>query len=105
MDLTAWAQMLAFGDHPARRWEPKRLRLCVFSAAARLVKGGRRLRLRLARHWRWADLIASAITRLQAGDPLTSAQPPRPPKKDTPTRDRGTPPTRRDSRARPLTRR
>jgi Transposase DDE domain group 1 len=65
MELTAWAQMLAFGDHPARRWEPKRLRLCVFSATGRLVKGGRRLRLRLARNWRWADLIASAITLLQ----------------------------------------
>ncbi|GGU90196.1 hypothetical protein GCM10010182_00830 [Actinomadura cremea] len=47
-DLTAWAQMLAFGDHPARHWEPKRLRLCVFSAAARLARGGRRFRL--ARH-------------------------------------------------------
>jgi hypothetical protein len=65
MELTAWAQMLALGDHPARRWEPKRLRLCVFSAAGRLVKGGRRLRLRLAASWRWADLIASAISRLQ----------------------------------------
>ncbi|MGH8967434.1 MAG: IS1380 family transposase, partial [Actinomycetes bacterium] len=64
-DLTAWAQMLAFGDHPARRWEPKRLRLRVFSAAARLARGGRRLRLRLARHWPWADLTAAAIGRLQ----------------------------------------
>jgi hypothetical protein len=65
MELTAWAQMLAFGDHPARCWEPKRLRLCVFSAAGRLVKGGRRLRLRLATSWRWAGLIAAAISRLQ----------------------------------------
>lgn len=64
--LTAWTQMLAFEHHPARRWEPKRLRLRVFSAAARLVKGGRRLHLRLARRWHWADLIAGAITRLQA---------------------------------------
>jgi hypothetical protein len=63
-ELTAWAQMLAL-EGPARRWEPKRLRLRVFSAAGRLVKGGRRLRLRLATRWRWADLIASAITRLQ----------------------------------------
>ncbi|GLY87532.1 IS1380 family transposase [Actinoallomurus iriomotensis] len=64
-DLTAWAQMLAFGDHPARRWEPKRLRLRVFSVAARLARGGRRLRLRLARHWPWADLTATAIGRMQ----------------------------------------
>lgn len=35
-DLTAWAQMLAFtADQSARRWEPKRLRLRVFSVAAR----------------------------------------------------------------------
>ena len=65
MELTAWAQMLAFDDHPARCWEPKRLRLRLFSVAGRLVKGGRRLRLRLATSWPWADLIASAITRLQ----------------------------------------
>lgn len=65
MELTAWAQMLAFDDHPARRWEPKRLRLRVFSTTGRLVKGGRRLRLRLAANWRWADLIATAIARLQ----------------------------------------
>jgi hypothetical protein len=64
-DLTAWTQILAFGDLPARRWEPKRLRLRVFSAAARLARGGRRLRLRLARHWPWADLIITAIGRLQ----------------------------------------
>jgi hypothetical protein len=64
MELTAWAQMLAL-EGPARCWEPKRLRLRLFSAAGRLVKGGRRLRLRLARNWQWADLIASAITRLQ----------------------------------------
>jgi hypothetical protein len=64
MELTAWAQMLAL-EGPARCWEPKRLRLRLFSAAGRLIKGARRLRLRLARNWRWADLIASAITRLQ----------------------------------------
>lgn len=64
-ELTAWMQMLALDGHPARRWEPKRLRLRVFSAAGRLAKGGRRLRLRLAHRWPWADLIATAITRLQ----------------------------------------
>jgi hypothetical protein len=65
-ELTAWTQLLALHDHPARRWEPKRLRLRVFSTAGRLVKGGRRLRLRLSSRWRWADLITTAITRLQA---------------------------------------
>jgi hypothetical protein len=64
-ELLAWTQMLALADHPARRWEPKRLRLRVFSTAGRLVKGGRRLGLRLCNRWPWADLIVSAITRLQ----------------------------------------
>jgi hypothetical protein len=64
-DLTAWTQMLALTGHPARTWEPKRLRLRVFSAAGRLVRGGRRLRLRLSNRWPWTDLITTAITRLQ----------------------------------------
>ena len=46
--------MLAL-DGPARAWEPKRLRLRLFSAAGRLVRGGRRLRLRLAATWPWAS--------------------------------------------------
>ena len=32
-ELTAWMQMLALHDHAARRWEPKRLRLRIFSLA------------------------------------------------------------------------
>ena len=46
-ELLAWTQMLALTG-TARRWEPKRLRLRLFSVAGRLVRGGRRLRLRLA---------------------------------------------------------
>jgi Transposase DDE domain group 1 len=64
-ELLAWTQMLALAG-PARRWEPKRLRLRLFSAAGRLARGGRRLRLRLAQHWRWAGEITAAVTRLQA---------------------------------------
>jgi Transposase DDE domain group 1 len=64
-ELLAWMQMLAL-DGPARRWEPKRLRLRLFSAAGRLVRGGRRLRLRIAVTWPWATQITAAITRLQA---------------------------------------
>ena len=50
----------------ARRWEPKRLRLRLFSATGRLARGGRRLRLRLADRWPWAGQVSAAITRLQA---------------------------------------
>ena len=36
VELTAWLQMLALTSHDARRWEPKRLRLRLFSTAGRL---------------------------------------------------------------------
>ena len=64
-ELLAWTQMLAL-DGPARRWEPKRLRLRIFSCAGRIVRGSRRLRLRLAASWPWARQITTALTRLQA---------------------------------------
>ncbi|MCW2870542.1 MAG: ISMsm3, transposase [Streptomyces oryziradicis] len=48
LDLLAWMPMLALqGD--TRRWEPKKLRVRLFSAA-QLVTSGRRRILRLARH-------------------------------------------------------
>ena len=64
-ELLAWTQLLALTG-PARRWEPKRLRLRLFSAAGRIVRGSRRLRLRLAASWPWAQELATAITHLQA---------------------------------------
>ncbi len=64
-ELLAWMQMLALTG-PARRWEPKRLRLRLFFTAGRIVRGSRRVRLRLAQHWPWAREITAAITRLQA---------------------------------------
>jgi hypothetical protein len=64
-ELLAWTQMLALaGD--ARRWEPKRLRLRLFSAAGRLARSGRRLRPRLAARWPWTEVITAAAARLQA---------------------------------------
>jgi Transposase DDE domain group 1 len=63
-ELLAWMQMLALPGK-ARRWEPKRLRLRIFTVAGRLARGGRRQRLRLAGHWPWATLITGAFTRLQ----------------------------------------
>jgi Transposase DDE domain group 1 len=61
-ELLAWMQMLALTG-PARRWEPKRLRLRLF-AAGRLARGGRRLKLRLAATWPCASHITAAMTRL-----------------------------------------
>jgi hypothetical protein len=64
-ELLAWTQLIALAG-PARRWEPKRLRLRIFAVAGRLVRGGRRLRLRLAERWPWTPDITAAIARLQA---------------------------------------
>jgi hypothetical protein len=65
-ELTAWAQMLALTEHPARRWEPKRLRLRIFSIAGRLARSGRCTVLHLSAHAPWAELLLHAITRLRA---------------------------------------
>jgi hypothetical protein len=64
-ELLAWTQLLAFTG-PARRWEPRRLRLRILAVAARITRGGRRIRLRLQASWPWNGLIATAISRLQA---------------------------------------
>ena len=64
-ELLAWTQMLALPG-PARRWEPSKLRLRIFSAAGRIVRGGRRIRLRIAARWPWASQITAGITRIQA---------------------------------------
>jgi len=50
--LLAWTRTLAFDRRePARRWEPKRLRLRILTVAGRIIRSGRRQRLRLPRDW------------------------------------------------------
>jgi Transposase DDE domain group 1 len=66
LDLTAWTQTLALHDHEARRWEPKTLRLRLFSTAGRIARHARRTRLHLARHAPWTGLLTTALDRLQA---------------------------------------
>ncbi|MFT4296110.1 MAG: IS1380 family transposase [Micropruina sp.] len=62
-DLLAWTQTLAFDDHePARRWEPKRLRLRILAVTGRIICTGRRRRLRLPRDWPWNQLIDTGWT-------------------------------------------
>ncbi|MEU3197705.1 MULTISPECIES: IS1380 family transposase [unclassified Streptomyces] len=63
LDLLAWMPMLALTGQ-ARLFEPRRLRLRLFSAAAQLVTTGRRRILRLARHWPWTHEITGALERL-----------------------------------------
>lgn len=66
VELTAWMQLLALTDHPARRWEPKRLRLRLLSIAARIARHARRTHLRLSAHAPWSELIEEALARLAA---------------------------------------
>ncbi len=64
-DLLVWTQVLAFHGQPARRWEPKRLRLRLLSVAGRIIRSGRRHFLRLPRGWPWSDLTETGGTTLQ----------------------------------------
>ena len=65
-DLLAWMQTLALIEHPARRWEPKRLRLRLLSIAGRLAVTGRRRLLHLAATAPFIDLALDALARLDA---------------------------------------
>jgi len=65
-DLIAWTQTLAFDRHqPARRWEPKRFRFRLLTVAGRIVRTGRRRRLRLPQHWPWNHLITAGWASLR----------------------------------------
>lgn len=63
LDLLAWMPMLALTGK-ARLWEPRRLRLRLFTAAGQLVTTGRRRILRLTRQWPWTHDITTALDRL-----------------------------------------
>ncbi|NUL03188.1 IS1380 family transposase [Streptomyces lunaelactis] len=65
LDILAWLPMLALTGK-TRRWEPKKLRLRLFSAAAQLVNTGRRRWLRFTARWPWTDEITRAIDQLKA---------------------------------------
>ncbi len=64
-EITAWLQMLTLTGHPARRWEPKRLRLQIFSTAGRLATTGRRRLLHLSETGRWTSLLLQMLTVLR----------------------------------------
>ncbi|MBA5848265.1 IS1380 family transposase [Gordonia amicalis] len=63
-ELIAWTQMLAFTHHPARRWEPKRLRHRLFTIAAKITRHARRTRLKLADHAPHVGLLLDGMARL-----------------------------------------
>ena len=66
MCLIAWAQMLAFPAHPARRWEIKRLRYRLLSLPGRISRHARRAWLRIGGNHQWTGLLAAGVDRLAA---------------------------------------
>jgi len=57
--LLAWLKLLAL-DGDLAKAEPKMLRYRVLHAAARLVRGGRKRRLKIQATWPWAEAITTA---------------------------------------------
>jgi hypothetical protein len=66
----AWTQMLALTGHEARRWEPKRLRLRLFSIAGTVATTGRRVWLHLSEYAPCSSLMLDAVTRLRGSSDL-----------------------------------
>ena len=67
IDLIAFAQTILLHDQPQlAKAEPKTLRYRLLHVAARLVGGGRKLRLKIDRTWPWARALADAFHRLRA---------------------------------------
>ena len=63
-DLVAWTKGVCL-DPDLRSAEPKRLRYALFHVAARLVRSGRQVRVRIQATWPWADALAVAFARLR----------------------------------------
>ncbi len=63
-DLIAFFQRLCLRGE-AKEWDPKTLRYRLFHTAARLVRSGRRLILRLQRSWRWTPMLYDAFKRVR----------------------------------------
>jgi Transposase DDE domain group 1 len=65
IDLLAWLRLLLL-DGDLARAEPKTLRYRLLHTSARLIKGGRRIRIRIPATWPWAEQLANAINTVLA---------------------------------------
>ena len=63
--LLSWLRLLAL-DGDLAKTEPKALRYRIMHAAARLVRTGRRRRLKISATWPWAPAIVAAWERIRA---------------------------------------
>jgi hypothetical protein len=78
VEITAWMQMLALSGHQARRREPKRLRLPLFTLPASIARTGRQVRLHLATKAPWVDLVNEGIRGCEPSLPRAGNTPPVP---------------------------
>lgn len=65
-ELVAWTQILALIDHPARCWEPERMRLRLWSIAGRITRHARRTVVDLAGRAPSVEVPTAALDRLDA---------------------------------------
>ena len=64
--LAKRTQTILLHDQPdLAKTEPKKLRYRLLHVAARLVRGARRVRLKIDRNWPWACALATAFQRLR----------------------------------------
>ena len=63
--LLAWLKLLAL-DGDLATAEPRTLRYRVLHTAARLVRGGRRRRLKIQATWPWTGAMTTAWQRIDA---------------------------------------
>ena len=63
--LLSWLRLIAL-DGALARAEPKTLRYRLLHTAGKLVRGGRRRRLKIPATWPWANAIATAWARITA---------------------------------------
>jgi hypothetical protein len=68
-DLLTWTKLICLTGDLAKA-EPKRLRQRLLHTAAKLVRHGRRTRLKLDRDWPWAQALAAAFQRLRTNQAL-----------------------------------
>ena len=65
-DLLAWLGLLGLDEDSARVWDPKRLRLRLFTAPATIARHARRVILHVKETYAWAEIVLAAHRRLRA---------------------------------------
>lgn len=64
-DLQAWSGLLAFADDQIRRWEPKRLRMHIYTVPATIARTARRAVVHMKKTARFTQDIVAGLNRLR----------------------------------------